>query len=81
MESDMYTYREKNFIDKVRIHFFGGKGGVGCVAHLKDHRGLKSKASGGAGGDGGGIYIRADLNERDLSYLKSKVFLTLTEAR
>jgi GTPase involved in cell partitioning and DNA repair len=80
MESDMYTYREKNFIDRVRLHVFGGKGGAGCVSHLKDHRGLKSKASGGSGGQGGGIYIRADLTERDLSYIKSKVSEWMTPA-
>jgi GTP1/OBG len=72
-EQEMYSFREKNFIDKVRVHFFGGNGGFGCAAHLKDHRGLKSKASGGSGGNGGSVIVRADLIERDLSFIRSKV--------
>lgn len=72
-EEQMYTYKEKNFIDRVRVHVYGGGGGAGSVAHLKDHRGLKGKASGGSGGQGGSVYIRSAMEEKDLSYIKSKV--------
>lgn len=79
-EEQMFTYKEKNFIDRVRLHVYGGKGGAGCVAHLKDHRGLKGRASGGSGGHGGSVYIRASMDEKDLSYIKSKVGFTSPSA-
>lgn len=79
-EEQMYTYKEKNFVDRVRVHVYGGTGGAGCVSHLKDHRGLKGRASGGSGGQGGSVFIRSSMEEKDLSYIKSKVGSALMAA-
>ena len=73
MEKEMFSYKEKNFIDRVRIHVQAGKGGMGCSTHEDTRKGLRGRASGGSGGDGGGIFIRATMEEPDLSYIKSKV--------
>ena len=72
-EKEMYTYKEKNFMDHIRLHVYGGKGGLGSVTYEDTRSGLKGKSNGGSGGRGGGILIRADINEPDLSYIKSKV--------
>lgn len=72
-EEEMFTYKEKNFIDQIRVHMFGGKGGMGCVSFDQTRVGLKGKPSGGSGGDGGSVWVRANIEEPDLSYIRSKV--------
>lgn len=72
-EEDMYTYKEKHFVDQVRIHMYGGKGGMGCASHMKSKTTFRVKPTGGSGGDGGAIWLKADIDEPDLSYIRSKV--------
>jgi hypothetical protein len=72
-EEEMYRYKEKHFMDRTRLHVYGGKGGIGCATHEQTRKGLKGRPSGGSGGNGGAVYIRAVEQEPDLSYLRSKV--------
>jgi hypothetical protein len=72
-EEEMYTYKEKNFVDRVRVTVIGGKGGIGAVSYENTRKGLRGKACGGSGGAGGGIVFKATMDEPDLSYIRSKV--------
>ena len=76
---DMYAYKEKNFVDYVRLHAYGGKGGIGCATYEDTRIGVRGRASGGSGGNGGAVWIRADISEPDLSYLRTKVAYHLTD--
>lgn len=73
----MYTYKEKTFVDYVRLHAYGGKGGIGCATYEDTRIGVRGRASGGSGGTGGSVWIRADISEPDLSYLRTKVTIPL----
>lgn len=72
-EEEMYTYKEKNFVDRVRVTVIGGKGGIGAVSYENTRKGLRGKPCGGSGGAGGGIVFKATMDEPDLSYIRSKV--------
>lgn len=69
----MYSYKEKTFVDYVRVHAYGGKGGIGCATYEDTRIGVRGRASGGSGGSGGAVWIRANITEPDLSYLRTKV--------
>lgn len=71
---DMIGHNEKFFKDFVNLHFKGGHGGTGAVSFenkFKSHR--KGMPIGGDGGEGGDIYLIANRNNPDFSYIKSKV--------
>ena len=68
----MVGHNEKYFKDNVILNFFGGRGGTGLVSHNKLRNG-KAEPTGGDGGDGGDIYLRATRENPDFSYIKSKV--------
>ena len=62
-----------NFIDFATIHVKAGRGGNGCVAFLREKFRPKGGPSGGDGGKGGYVIIRADSNLstlKDVSYKK-----------
>lgn len=63
------------FIDEVRIWVKGGKGGAGCVSfHREKYRPLGGP-SGGDGGRGGDVLIKADRHLRTLvNFLKTRHF-------
>ena len=47
------------FIDRVVIEVRSGKGGDGAIAFLRDRNTAKGGPSGGNGGRGGSIFLRA----------------------
>lgn len=74
--STMAGHNEKYFKEHVNMHFFGGKGGFGTVSWKHVKRG-RFEPNGGDGGDGGDVYLRATIDNPDLSYVKSKVRKTI----
>ncbi|MFQ5522020.1 MAG: GTPase ObgE [Acidimicrobiia bacterium] len=48
------------FVDRVRVHLRGGNGGAGVVAFQKVRGKPKGKPTGGNGGPGGSVILRAD---------------------
>lgn len=50
------------FIDSAKIHIKAGDGGKGCCSFHKDKMARYPRPSGGSGGSGGNIIIRADCN-------------------
>lgn len=48
------------FIDRVRVNLRGGDGGAGVAAFVRTRGKPKGRPSGGNGGDGGAVILRAD---------------------
>lgn len=75
MQSDMHNFHERKFRDKIRLYFYGGKGGLGTVSYLDTRKKYRGKPGGGNGGKGGDVYLLANKKEPDLAYIRSKVIL------
>lgn len=48
------------FIDTAKIRVKAGDGGKGCTSYFRDPRVEHGKPNGGRGGEGGGVFLRAD---------------------
>ena len=68
--SSYSNYSEKKFIDKVKIKVKGGNGGRGCVTYYRDRVVRAGAPDGGAGGNGGSLYMKATSGLSDLHIVK-----------
>lgn len=70
---DNYSnFRERRFVDQVKVKFQAGNGGSGCVSHFRDRNILIGAPDGGDGGKGGDIYLKASSHFTDLHMFKNK---------
>jgi len=60
------------FIDRVTVHFSGGKGGNGIVAWRREKYIPKGGPAGGNGGKGGSIFLQADAQVFCLEWFRQK---------
>jgi GTPase involved in cell partitioning and DNA repair len=74
----MIGHNEKFFKDFINLHFRGGHGGTGAVSFENTRKSWKKGSPcGGDGGDGGDIYLIANRDNPDFSFIKSKVRIIL----
>mmetsp|Transcript_5987 Transcript_5987/g.9063 ORF Transcript_5987/g.9063 Transcript_5987/m.9063 type:complete len:500 (-) Transcript_5987:290-1789(-) len=64
--TDARTRGRNKFIDRVRIRAVGGRGGGGCSSYIVPRPGVRVP-SGGHGGRGGRVILRAELGCRSLA--------------
>lgn len=66
------TSQSTSFLDELTLTATGGRGGDGCVSFSRAKYVPYGPPSGGAGGDGGAIYVRVVEGLRSLAKLPSK---------
>eukprot|EP00897_Mesotaenium_endlicherianum_P001057 jgi/Mesen1/10952/ME000096S10530 len=59
--------RDRPFVDQIRVHVTGGRGGDGCASVRKSRQSRKGRPDGGAGAPGGHVYLEASLAVRHLA--------------
>lgn len=70
---DNYSnFRERRFVDQVKVKFKAGDGGNGSVSFFRDRNVLTGAPDGGDGGKGGDIYLKASSHFTDLHMFKGK---------
>ncbi|KAL4495012.1 hypothetical protein ABPG72_015712 [Tetrahymena utriculariae] len=70
--SNYTNFRERKFVDQVKVKFQAGNGGNGCVSHFRDRNVLTGAPDGGDGGKGGDILLKASHHFTDLHIFKGK---------
>ena len=70
-----YTnFRERNFVDRLKLVIKAGNGGRGCVTYYRDRKVRTGAPDGGSGGRGGNVYFRAINKIYDLNHLKKPTY-------
>lgn len=69
------TFRERAFVDKMKIKVYGGNGGAGCTSYYRDRVVVSGAPDGGTGGNGGDIILKANKFFTDLSMFKQRVYM------
>jgi len=70
-----------HFIDEVRFHVRGGRGGNGCVAFRREKFVPKGGPAGGDGGHGGDVLLQGDSNLNTLYHLRFRTVHTAEKGR
>ncbi len=79
--SPLLAWRIAVFVDRVSISCRGGKGGDGCVAFRREKYIPKGGPSGGDGGNGGSVILRANNQMGSLGNLTMKRLWTATDGK
>ncbi|KAE8195819.1 hypothetical protein CF328_g4318 [Tilletia controversa] len=67
------AHSSASFVDSVTVRITGGSGGDGCVAFNREKYIPYGPPSGGNGGDGGHVYIRASPGLRSLARIPTRL--------
>ncbi|KAL9932625.1 hypothetical protein V8E36_008324 [Tilletia maclaganii] len=67
------AHSSASFVDSATVRITGGTGGDGCVAFAREKYIPYGPPSGGNGGDGGNVYIRASAGLRSLARVPTRV--------
>ncbi|KAK0556305.1 GTPase of the mitochondrial inner membrane that associates with the large ribosomal subunit [Tilletia horrida] len=68
-----FAHSSASFVDSAIVRITAGRGGDGCVAFAREKYIPYGPPSGGNGGDGGHIYVRASPGLRSLARVPSRV--------
>ncbi|KAE8210669.1 hypothetical protein CF327_g5483 [Tilletia walkeri] len=67
------AHSSSSFVDSVTVRITGGSGGDGCVAFAREKYIPYGPPSGGNGGDGGHVYVRASPGLRSLGRVPTRL--------
>lgn len=58
------------FVDQVKVYFYAGGGGNGCVSFRREKFVPRGGPDGGRGGDGGSVHLVSDASVKSLAYFR-----------
>lgn len=64
------SFKERNFVDRMKLYVKAGNGGKGCVCYYRDRIVVSGAPDGGDGGRGGDVYLKACETVSDFSIIK-----------